>query len=527
MKALLTPPLPSSSKHRSFWLPPHGSALALAIAETARRHDGLVVAVTRDTHAAHTLDDDLRVFAGELPVLHFPDWETLPYDLFPPHPEIISQRIATLYQLPTTTRGVLVVPIGTLMQRLAPRSFITGFGLVLAVKQKLDIGIEQRRLESAGYRHVPQVSEPGDFAVRGALLDIFPMGSAQPYRVELFDDEIDSIRTFDPESQRSQEKVESVRLLPAREFPLTEESAKHFRNTLRERFPIDPRRCPVYQDLKEGATPAGIEYYLPLFFEKTETLFDYLGEKSLFVLNEGALDAATQFYAQAQSRYDQRAHDIERPILPVQELYLPPENLRERLNQTLRVEIVEKGRNEHAVALATQPAPQLALARKGEIPGAEPARRFARYARRTFDQTHGGRKLAGIPAWRFAFRDHGRHTRRWSGDQRSTADCADRAPVIRRTGAATASAQTCRTRSRRDHPRPSRSRDWCAGGARRSRCRPVSGIAQTRCRRRRRRISRDRIRQGRQAVRAGRATASGQPLFRRRTGTRAAAFAGR
>ena len=396
MKALLTPPLPSSSKHRSFWLPPHGSALALAIAETARRHDGLVVAVTRDTHAAHTLDDDLRVFAGELPVLHFPDWETLPYDLFPPHPEIISQRIATLYQLPTTTRGVLVVPIGTLMQRLAPRSFITGFGLVLAVKQKLDIGIEQRRLESAGYRHVPQVSEPGDFAVRGALLDIFPMGSAQPYRVELFDDEIDSIRTFDPESQRSQEKVESVRLLPAREFPLTEESAKHFRNTLRERFPIDPRRCPVYQDLKEGATPAGIEYYLPLFFEKTETLFDYLGEKSLFVLNEGALDAATQFYAQAQSRYDQRAHDIERPILPVQELYLPPENLRERLNQTLRVEIVEKGRNEHAVALATQPAPQLALARKGEIPGAELKAFLSAYPGRVLIATDSAGRREGL-----------------------------------------------------------------------------------------------------------------------------------
>lgn len=371
MKALLTPPLPSSSKHRSFWLPSPGSALALAIAEAARLHDGLVVAVTHDTHAAHTLNDDLRVFAGELPVLHFPDWETLPYDLFPPHPEIVSQRIATLYQLPTTARGVLVVPIGTLMQRLAPRSFITGFGLVLAVHQKLDLAIEQRRLESAGYRHVPQVIEPGDFAVRGALLDIFPMGSTEPYRIELFDDEIDSIRTFDSESQRSQEKVESVRLLPAREFPLTEESAKAFRHTLRDRFPIDPRRCPVYQDLKEGTTPAGIEYYLPLFFTQTETLFDYLDGKSLFVLTQGALNAATQFYAQAQARYDQREHDIERPILPVQELYLPPEQLRERLNQTLRVEIVEKGHNEHAIALATQPAPQLTLARKGETPGAE------------------------------------------------------------------------------------------------------------------------------------------------------------
>ncbi len=375
-QSLFKPSLPTSPKLRRYWTPPHGSARALALAEVARAHKGVVVAVASDTHSANTLEAEIALFTGaDVEVLQFPDWETLPYDLFSPHPEIVSQRIATLYRLPALKRGVLVVPVATLMQRLAPRSYVSGSGLVLERTQKLDIASEQRRLEAAGYRHVPQVQEPGDFAVRGALLDIFPMGSPEPYRIELFDDEIDSIRTFDPETQRSEHKVESVRLLPAREFPLTEESAKAFRNTLRERFPIDPRRCPLYQDIKEGATPAGIEYYLPLFFERTETLFDYLSDDALFVLGEQVLDAAETFWTQTGQRWEQRAHDIERPVLPPAELYLSPEQLRERLNAVLRTDIVAKGANEHAIDLGTQPAPSLPLSRKGEEAG-EALRRF-------------------------------------------------------------------------------------------------------------------------------------------------------
>ncbi len=362
------PPLPSTPKQRRYWTPPHGSGRALLIAEAARTHDGLLVAVTRDTQRAQALEAELKIFAGGLPVLHFPDWETLPYDVFSPHPEIVSQRIATLYQLPSVKRGVLVVPVATLMQRIAPRAHITGSGLVLTRRQKLDLVSEQRRLEAAGYRNVPQVAEPGDFAVRGALLDIFPMGTAEPYRIELFDDEVESIRSFDPETQRSQQQVEKIELLPAREFPLTEEAAKEFRGNLRERFPIDVRRCPLYQDMKEGVTPGGIEYYLPLFFQQTATLFDYLADDALFVLGEGAGDAADQFWTQTAERYDQRAHDIERPVLPPAELYLPPEQLRERLNKRLRVEVVDNG-HEHAVASGTQPAPELPLNRKGEEPG--------------------------------------------------------------------------------------------------------------------------------------------------------------
>lgn len=362
------PPLPTTPKQRRYWTPPHGSARALLLAEAARTHEGLLVVVARDTQRAQALESELKIFAGGLPVLHFPDWETLPYDAFSPHPEIVSQRIATLYQLPNVKRGVLVVPVATLMQRIAPRSHITGSGLVLTKGQKLDLAGEQRRLEASGYRHVPQVAEPGDFAVRGALLDIFPMGTAEPYRIELFDDEVESIRSFDPETQRSQQQVDKVELLPAREFPLTDEAAKEFRGNLRERFLIDVRRCPLYQDMKEGVTPGGIEYYLPLFFQQTATLFDYLADDALFVLGEGAGEAADQFWTQTAERYDQRAHDIERPVLPPAELYLPPEKLREQLNQRLRVEVVEPG-HEHAVDTGTQPAPELPLNRKGEEPG--------------------------------------------------------------------------------------------------------------------------------------------------------------
>ena len=362
------PPLPTSPKQRRFWTPPHGSARALLVAEAAQSHSGLLVAVTRDTQRAHALEDELRIFAGTLPVLHFPDWETLPYDVFSPHPEIVSQRIATLYQLPTVKRGVLVVSAATLMQRIAPRTHITGSGLMLSKGQKLDLAAEQRRLEASGYRHVPQVAEPGDFAVRGALIDIFPMGAAEPYRIELFDDEVESIRSFDPETQRSQHQVEKVELLPAREFPVTDEAAKAFRSHLRERFPIDVRRCPIYQDMKEGVTPGGIEYYLPLFFGQTATLFDYLADDALFVLGEGTTEASEQFWAQTAERYDQRAHDIERPVLPPGELYLSPEQLREQFNKRLRVEVVDSG-HEHAVSAGTQPAPELPLNRKGEEPG--------------------------------------------------------------------------------------------------------------------------------------------------------------
>ncbi len=377
---LPAPPLPKAGQLRAYWRAPASpTALALALTRSAETHDGMVLAVVRDTHAAHMLESDLRLLAGgaalpavALPVLHFPDWETLPYDLFGPHPDIVSQRVATLYGLPTARRGVLVVPVATLMQRLCPTGYIGAQSLLIARGQKFDLLLEQRRLEAAGYRNVQQVLDPGDYAVRGGLLDLFPMGADEPYRIELFDDAIDTIRSFDPETQLSSHPVDSVRLLPAREFPLDEASIKRVREQLRERFDIDTRRSGLYQDLKEGSTPAGIEYYLPLFFSSTATLFDYVANDTLVVLGEDVLDSAETFWTHTSERWEQRRHDLERPILPPDELYLPPVALREQLNRHKRVEVCGESHPKRAesLPLGDQPAPTLPLNQKNEAPAA-------------------------------------------------------------------------------------------------------------------------------------------------------------
>ncbi|MCX7042538.1 MAG: transcription-repair coupling factor [Gammaproteobacteria bacterium] len=370
---LPTPPLPKAGQQRAYWrAPSSASALALGLVEAARAHQGLVLAVARDTHTAQSLENDLRVLADDLPILHFPDWETLPYDLFSPHADIVSQRVAALYRLPSVRRGVLVVPVSSLMQRLPPPEWIAGNALDLRRGQKLDMDAEKRRLESSGYRNVPQVLDPGDFAVRGALLDLFPMGSEVPYRIELFDDVIDTLRSFDPDTQRSDHPVDSVKLLPAREFPLDLASTRRVREKLSERFDFDPRRCPLYQDLKEGGTPAGIEYYLPLFFDHTASLFEHLGSDTLVVVGEGVADAATAFWAQTRDRWEQRRHDVERPILPPEEIFLAPDLLRAELNRAERIEVCGAGhpQADQSRAMAEQKVPSLPWISKGEESGA-------------------------------------------------------------------------------------------------------------------------------------------------------------
>lgn len=211
-----SPPLPKSGQLRAYWRAPSSpTALAWSIARAAEAHAGPVLVIARDNQSAHQIEADLHALLGDasaLPVVPFPDWETLPYDQFSPHPEIISQRLAALHRLPGLTRGVVIVPVQTLLQQLAPLSYIVGGSFDLTVGQRLDLDAEKRRLESAGYRNVPQVMDPGDFAVRGGLLDVFPMGADTPLRIELLDEDIDSIRAFDPESQRSLDKVDAVKL---------------------------------------------------------------------------------------------------------------------------------------------------------------------------------------------------------------------------------------------------------------------------------------------------------------------------
>ncbi|NUO74903.1 MAG: transcription-repair coupling factor [Lysobacter sp.] len=368
------PPLPKAGQQRAWWRAPASpSALAFHLAAAAAAHAGPLLAIARDNHAAHQLESDLRTLLGgdgELPVLPFPDWETLPYDQFSPHPDIVSQRLSALHRLPTLKRGIVVVPVQTLLQRLAPLKHVVGGSFDVRVGQRLDMDAEKRRLESAGYRNVPQVLDPGDFAVRGGLLDVYPMGADTPFRVELLDDEIETIRAFDPESQRSLDKIEAVRLLPGREVPLDEASLKRALDALRDRFDLDTRRSGLYQDLKAGLAPSGIEYYLPLFFKETATLFDYLSAQALPVLGEGALEAAEQFWTHTGERYEQRRHDLERPLLPPDALYLSPDALRERLNQGDRVEVCGDGhpQRERAAALGDQPAPALPVAAKDAAP---------------------------------------------------------------------------------------------------------------------------------------------------------------
>ncbi|WP_070886867.1 transcription-repair coupling factor [Pseudomonas argentinensis] len=338
MPVLRLPSLPATAG-KQHWGNLPGAALSLAIAEAANSAKRFTLLLTADSQSAERLEQELSFFAPELPVLHFPDWETLPYDLFSPHQDIISQRIAALYRLPELKHGILVVPITTALHRLAPTRFLLGSSLVLDVGQRINVDDMRARLEATGYRYVDTVYEHGEFTVRGALIDLFPMGSKQPFRIDLFDDEIETLRTFDPETQRSVDKVESIKLLPAREFPLEKKAITDFRGRFRERFDVDFRRCPIYQDLSTGITPAGIEYYLPLFFEETATLFDYLPQDTQVFSLPGIEKAAEQFWTDARNRYEERRVDPERPLLPPADIFLPVEDCFARLKDWPRVVI--------------------------------------------------------------------------------------------------------------------------------------------------------------------------------------------
>ncbi|BCG23625.1 transcription-repair-coupling factor [Pseudomonas tohonis] len=366
---LRLPTLPAAAGKQQWGNLP-GAALSLAIAEAASAARRFTLLLTADSQSAERLEQELSFFAPDLPVLHFPDWETLPYDLFSPHQDIISQRIASLYRLPELTHGVLVVPITTALHRLAPTRFLLGSSLVLDVGQKLDVEQMRSRLEAAGYRCVDTVYEHGEFAVRGALIDLFPMGSDVPFRIDLFDDEIETLRTFDPETQRSVDKVESIRLLPAREFPLDKKAVTDFRGRFRERFDVDFRRCPIYQDLASGITPAGIEYYLPLFFEDSATLFDYLPQDTQVFSLPGIEQAAEQFWNDVRNRYEERRVDPERPLVPPAELFLPVEDCFARLKGSPRVVVSQEdldtgvGRER----FPARPLPDLAIQAKASEP---------------------------------------------------------------------------------------------------------------------------------------------------------------
>ena len=310
-------------------LPPGSAdALLLARAAEAQKAEGSLTAIlTADPADAQRLADELLFFAPALRVAVFPDWETLPYDTFSPHQDLVSERLATLWRLLQRDLDVVLLPATTALTRLAPTRFLAATTFNFKQGMRLDEAALKSQLTLAGYSHVSQVVSPGEYAVRGGLIDLFPMGSPVPYRVDLFDDQVDSIRTFDPDTQRSLYPVPEVRLLPGREFALDESARAGFRARWRERLEGDPTRSRIYKDIAQGLAGAGIEYYLPLFFDATATIFDYLGERAALVLH-GDLDAAvSRFWADTRERHRFLQHDPERPILPPEAIFLRVDEL--------------------------------------------------------------------------------------------------------------------------------------------------------------------------------------------------------
>jgi transcription-repair coupling factor (superfamily II helicase) len=334
---LFEPLLPTAAAPEVRWGELYGGALSLAIAEAARRSAGPVLVLAAGAREAERIGEELRFFAADLPVLDLPDYETLPYDVFSPHPDITSQRLATLAALPGLARGIVVLAVGALMMRLPPPGFIAGHTLLLAAGERLDLAAFRGRLAAAGYASVTQVATPGEYAQRGSLIDLWPMGASLPYRIDLFDADVESIRVFDADTQRSGERLERIRLLPAREFALTPEAIKDFRRRYRKRFEGDVTRSQVYKSVSDGLPVGGIEYYLPLCFDGLATLFDYLPAGTLALDACGCAAIAARAWQEIGERHEPRRHDIARPLLDPAEVFLPPAELAARLAALPRV----------------------------------------------------------------------------------------------------------------------------------------------------------------------------------------------
>lgn len=305
----------------------HGASLSLAIDALMQKTDGFLLVITSDAAQSTRLLHELEFFGmQQWPVYTFPDWEILPYDHFSPHPDIISERMATLYQLPRLNKGILFASVSTLLHRLIPQDYLEAHSFVVQRGQKINLENFKATLEKAGYHFVSQVMAHGEYAVRGSIFDVFPMGSNTPYRIDLFDEEIDTLRTFNPETQRTADVISEVRLLPAHEFPLTENAITQFRQNWREHFHGNPLKSTVYESVSHGEVAVGIEYYLPLFFTQMQTLFDYLPPQSQIITVGEIYGAAHHFWEEINERYEQLRHDITRPILPPSELFQSVEN---------------------------------------------------------------------------------------------------------------------------------------------------------------------------------------------------------
>ena len=365
-------PLPSIAPGKRYTVPrPAGSGDALLLAHFAQSRKALgqlTAILTADPADAQRLMDEMAFFVPDLRCAIFPDWETLPYDTFSPHQDLISERLATLWRMQQGVKAetgvdVVLLPAATALTRLAPPSFLAAYTFHFKQKQKLNEAALKSQLTLAGYNHVSQVVSPGEYAVRGGLIDLYPMGSLVPYRVDLFGDEVDSIRTFDPDSQRSLYPVPEVRLLPGREFPMDEAARLAFRNRWRERFEGDPSKSRIYKDMGTGVATGGIEYYLPLFFDETSTLFQHLGEQATVVLHGEITEALERFWNETRERHRFLQHDPERPLLAPEDIYLKAEEFFTHANAHAQLAVRGKEPTDWA-----RPLPDLSVERGGQDP---------------------------------------------------------------------------------------------------------------------------------------------------------------
>jgi transcription-repair coupling factor (superfamily II helicase) len=315
-----------------------GSSDSLSLAREARARAPVVI-LAASALDAERLREEIAWFDTGLRVHRLPDWETLPYEQFSPHPDLVSERLATLWQFSKGAFDVGIVPITTALQRLPPRSYLAGRTFELRAKDRLDVEKLRAQLVLAGYAHVQQVMSPGEFCMRGGVIDLFPTGSAVPYRIDLFGEEMESIKTFDVDSQRSIYPVSEVRMLPAREFPLDDEGRARFRESFRELFEGDPSRSRVYKDVSNGLAPAGVEAYLPLFFETTETLFDYVPAGATFVMHGDVNLSGEAFWKDLRSRYELLRGERDRPLLEPKGLYITPEEAFVTIKDAERIDV--------------------------------------------------------------------------------------------------------------------------------------------------------------------------------------------
>eukprot|EP01093_Parvamoeba_rugata_P011000 TRINITY_DN29_c0_g1_i3.p1 TRINITY_DN29_c0_g1~~TRINITY_DN29_c0_g1_i3.p1 ORF type:complete len:1169 (+),score=297.13 TRINITY_DN29_c0_g1_i3:8470-11976(+) len=379
---LLSLPLPTQKKSASVqdhkqWGQLQGSSAALCITQAQAQYNGPIVLVTADTPSALKLEKELAFFMPQgdsaqtaVPITVFPDWETLPYDSFSPHQDIVSQRLETLFRFTQQVNGIFIVPINTLMQRLAPTNYLAKYLLMLNKGDTLDRDQFRRNLEQAGYLHVSQVMSHSEFSVRGSIIDLFPMGSDKPFRIDLFDDEVDSIRFFDTETQRSGDAVEKIKLLPAREFPTDKDAITLFRQRFLKKFDANNASESVFSQVSKGTMPSGVEYYLPLFFDKTATLFDYLHPKSVLLLHGDVQDASEFFWADIQERYEQHRYNPARPLLPPEDLFLPINTLFGEIKKWPRVSLSKEVIEEKAgsVNLGCEKLDDIAINSQKKIP---------------------------------------------------------------------------------------------------------------------------------------------------------------